>query len=158
MWMGEIVCEHMKWIDQMRIIEMVVTTVFEWKDGMTWLWRWEVEVTQYHVQWWALVFELSESASRELIRRVSLIVAGIGRGSAQVLYHQQQRSVPGRMQQSAGPNTPQHGYNTQQPIQTVSAGYSTQQNTPAYTTQPQSQQPSSGGSAPQGYSSQQVCR
>jgi hypothetical protein len=37
MWMGEIVCEHMKWIDQMRIIEMVVTTVFEWKDGMTWL-------------------------------------------------------------------------------------------------------------------------
>ncbi|XP_021941516.1 double-stranded RNA-specific editase 1-like isoform X2 [Zootermopsis nevadensis] len=84
---------------------------------------------------------------------------GVGRGSAQVLYHQQQRSVPGRMQQSPGPNPPQHGYNTQQPIQTVSVGYSTQQNTPAYTTQsqpqPQTQQPSSGGSTPQGYSSQQ---
>jgi hypothetical protein len=62
-----------------------------------------------------------------------------------------------QQQQQSGPNTPQHGYNTQQPIQTVTAGYATQQqNTPAYTTQ--SQQPSSGSSAPQGYSSQQVCR
>lgn len=60
------------------------------------------------------------------------------------------------MQQSPGPNAPQHGYNTQQPIQTVTAGYATQQNSPGYTTQ--SQQPSSGGSTPQGYSSQQVCR
>lgn len=94
------------------------------------------------------------------VGKVSLIMAGVGRGSAQVLYHQQQRSVPGRMQQSPGPNPPQHGYNTQQPIQTVSVGYSTQQNTPAYTTQsqPQPQQSSSGGSTPQGYSSQQVCR
>jgi hypothetical protein len=104
---------------------------------------------------WFLIFE---SAPRALVSKVCVIVTGIGRGAAQVLYHQQQRSVPGRMQQSPGPNTPQHGYNTQQPIQTVSAGYSTQQNTPAYTTQAQSQQPSSGGSAPQGYSSQQVCR
>jgi hypothetical protein len=92
----------------------------------------------------------------DLVSKVYLILAGIGRGSAQVLYHQQQRSVPGRMQQSPGPNTPQHGYNTQQPIQTVTAGYATQQNTPSFTTQPQQQQ-QSGGPAPQGYSSQQVC-
>jgi hypothetical protein len=84
-------------------------------------------------------------------------LAGIGRGSAQVLYHQQQRTVATRMQQSSGPGTPQHAYSTQQPLQTVAAGYGPQQNAPAFTTQ--SQQQTSGGTAPQGYSSQQqVCR
>jgi len=84
-------------------------------------------------------------------------LAGIGRGSAQVLYHQQQRAVGTRMQQSSGPSNPQHGYSTQQPIQTVAAGYGPQQNAPAYTTQ--SQQQTSGGTTTQGYSSQQqVCR
>lgn len=86
-----------------------------------------------------------------------MILAGIGRGSAQVLYHQQQRAVGTRMQQSTVPANPQHGYSTQQPIQTVAAGYGSQQSTPAYTTQ--SQQQTSGGTATQGYSSQQqVCR
>jgi hypothetical protein len=81
----------------------------------------------------------------------------MGRGSAQVLYHQQQRTVGTRMQQSSGPTTPQHGYSTQQPGQTAAAGYGSQQNAPAYTAQ--SQQQTSGGTAPQGYSSQQqVCR
>ena len=70
---------------------------------------------------------------------MQLILAGIGRGSAQVLYHQQQRAVATRMQQSSGPGTPQHGYSTQQPIQTVAAGYGPQQNAPAYTTQSQQQ-------------------
>jgi len=84
-------------------------------------------------------------------------LAGIGRGSAQVLYHQQQRAVGTRMQQSSTPSNPQHGYSTQQPIQTVAAGYGSQQNAPAYTTQ--SQQQTTGSTASQGYSTQQqVCR
>jgi hypothetical protein len=61
------------------------------------------------------------------------------------------------MQQSTTPGNPQHGYSPQQPIQTVAAGYGSQQNAPAYTSQ--SQQQTTGGTASQGYSSQQqVCR